>query len=185
MAQGMGEHGARGQGSGGPGTSGSNREGRSESGRVTPAPGQSAPDEELASLATDVRIACQRVARGVRHASDEVPGPLMSVLMQLHRVNPQTPTAIAAYAGVSTPAITRAINAAVAQGLVARTPDPNDHRQVLIGLTEEGHAQLRRTLAARDTWMLRCLDGLNADQRTLLRDAARLLTELTDEVETR
>ena len=83
---------------------------------------------------------------------------------------------------MSTPAITRVINALVAEGLVARTPDPDDHRQVLIGLTERGRGQLQRTLAARDTWMLRRLDGLDADQRALLRDAARLLTELTEGV---
>ena len=167
------------------------RRGTSHSGVARPHGGGTAhpapagADEELAHLATDVRIACQRIARGIRHASDELPGPLMSVLMQLHRTDPQTPTALAAHAGVSTPAITRVINALVAEGLVARTPDPDDHRQVLIGLTERGRGQLQRTLAARDTWMLRRLDGLDADQRALLRDAARMLTELTEGVVSR
>ena len=137
-------------------------------------------DTELLTLANDLRVACQRIARRVRFEStSDVPPHQFSVLVGLHRLGAQTPTQLAAVDAVSTPSMTRTVNCLAVAGLVERAPHPDDGRQILVRLTEAGERIIRETVASRDTWMLAHIAGLADDQLVLLRQAADLLAEVS------
>lgn len=132
------------------------------------------------SLANDLRIACQRIARRVRFEStSELPPHLFAVLARINRVGAQTPTQLAEHDRVSTPSMTRTLNALCERGLVEKRPHPTDGRQVLIHATQEGDDVVRQTIAHRDLWMLTHIDSLSDDDLTLLRRAADLLLEVS------
>lgn len=138
-------------------------------------------DGPMFTLANDLRLACQRIARRVRFESTSAVAPhQFSVLVQLHRLGPQTPTQLAAHDRVSAPSMTRTVNCLADEGLVKRSPHPDDGRQVLVSNTEKGAAVVRETIAHRDTWMLEHLEGMTPDQLALLRQAADLLLEVSE-----
>ena len=62
--------------------------------------------------------------------------------------------------------------------LLPVTPHPDDRRQVLVVATDAGLDVVRRTLASRDTWMASRLDGLDAEQLVVLRQAADILLDV-------
>lgn len=133
------------------------------------------------SLANDLRLACQRIARRVRFESTSQVAPhQFSVLTYLQKVGPQTPTQLAAHDRVSAPSMTRTINCMVDEGLVERLPHPDDRRQILVTPTDRGHEIIGETIASRDTWMLTHLDGLGPDELTLLRRATDILLEVSN-----
>lgn len=137
-------------------------------------------ESELFTLANDLRLACQRIARRVRFESTSAVAPhQFSVLMHLRR-GPATPTQLAAHERVSAPSMTRTINCLCESGLVERYPHPDDGRQVLVRTTAAGNAEIAATVAQRDTWMLTHLDGFSTDQLAVLRQAADLLLEVSD-----
>lgn len=71
--------------------------------------------------------------------------------------------------------VTEAIDAAEREGLVARTPDPNDRRVKNIALTEAGHAAVRQVEPIRDQWLERIFSGLsNAENAQLLDLVSRM-----------
>lgn len=133
------------------------------------------------SLANDLRLACQRIARRVRFEStSEVAPHQFSVLTYLQKVGPQTPSQLAAHDRVSAPSMTRTINCMVEDGLVERFPHPDDGRQILVKPTPRGHEIIAETIASRDTWMLTHLDGLSPDELALLRKATDIMLEVSN-----
>lgn len=140
------------------------------------------PDMPLdkTALANDLRIACQRIGRRVRFEStSDLPPHLFAILARIKRVGPQTPTQLAEHDRVSTPSMTRSLNALCERGLVEKQPHPTDGRQVLIHATPEGEDVVRQTIAHRDLWMLTHIESLSDDDLALLRRAADLLLEVS------
>lgn len=73
--------------------------------------------------------------------------------------------------------VVAAINELAAQGLVERTPDPDDRRRNLVTRTPAGAGQLRRMERALDKVQDDLLGPLSAeDRQTLTRLLTRLLT---------
>ena len=137
-------------------------------------------DPDLLSLANDVRVACQRISRRVRFESTSDVAPhQFSVLVFLHFTGPHTPTQLAARDAVSTPSMTRTVNCLADKGLVERSPHPQDGRQILVSLTDEGRRVVEQTIASRDTWMLAHIATLSPEQLDLLRRAADILMEVS------
>ena len=142
---------------------------------------QTTDEADMFALANDLRLACQRIARRVRFESTSAVAPhQFSVLVYLGRVGPQTPSQLAAHDKVSAPSMTRTVNCMAEDGLVEKVPHPDDGRQVLVQATEAGEAVVRETIAQRDSWMLAHIEGLDAAQLALLRQAADLLLEVSD-----
>lgn len=136
--------------------------------------------EDISSLANDLRLACQRIARRVRFEGTHAVAPHQFSALVCVVKQPRTPTELAERERVSTPSMTRTVNGLVDLGLVAREPHPDDRRQVLVRATAEGHRVVAETLASRDTWMLQHLSELDDDQIALLRRAVPLLLEVAE-----
>lgn len=133
------------------------------------------------SLANDLRLACQRIARRVRFESTaDLPPHMFAVLARVNRVGPQTPTQLAEHDRVSAPSMTRTINALCERGLVEKQPHPSDGRQVLVTATAGGAELVAQTISQRDLWMLTHIGSLDEASLTLLRQAADLLMEVSN-----
>lgn len=74
--------------------------------------------------------------------------------------------------------MTRTINGLVDEGLAARSPHPDDGRQVLISRTEAGTQLCERITAKRDSWMVEHLDDLSPAELRTLRKALPVLTKV-------
>ncbi len=139
------------------------------------------PAPDLLALASDVRMACQRVSRRVRfdNAHEIAPHQFGVLVKLLHE--PRTAGELATVEQVSAPSMTRTLNGLCDAGLARRTEDPTDGRRQLVSLTDEGRAVVARTIASRDDWMVRRLEGLSRDELTILRQATDLLDRVIGE----
>lgn len=64
------------------------------------------------------------------------------LLRQIEAKEPATLNQVASAVGRGAPAVSRAVDALVRAGLVARTQDPNNRRRLALRLTEEGREEL-------------------------------------------
>jgi DNA-binding MarR family transcriptional regulator len=77
--------------------------------------------------------------------------------------------------------MTRTVNGLVERGLVARTDDPTDGRQVIVSLTPEGRRLLKDVRRKRDAWMSVRVGHLTPDEQDVLRQAAVILARVASE----
>ena len=93
------------------------------------------------------------------------------MLARLEREGPATTSALAAAERVRPQSMAQTIAELGAAGLVARSPDPTDGRQILIELTERGRTTLAEERARREGWLASAIESeLTAEeQETLLR----------------
>lgn len=103
---------------------------------------------------------------------------------------PLSPSALADEAQLDRPRTSRAIGTLGAKGLLARVPQPGDHRRALVGLTARGQALVDEVfpqVAAINTAVVSALDAaavqaLDRALDTLTAQARRLNTELVQDV---
>lgn len=62
-------------------------------------------------------------------------------------------------------------------GLIERTRDPQDRRQLIVRLTEKGHAQAEREQTERERFRAEALTCLTTDERALLEDMLARIKE--------
>lgn len=86
-----------------------------------------------------------------------------------------TPTELARHAMVSSGAVTNRLDRLVAKGLTTRELNPNNRRSMVVTLTEEGVANVERTVVEHLANEERILAGLTADERDTLTDLLRKL----------
>ena len=135
----------------------------------------------VTALAGELRLACMRISRRVRFESThEVPPHQFSVLVRLEEA-PRTPGELAEIERVSAPSMTRTVGALVERGLVARTADPSDGRQVILSLTVEGRRVLKEIRRRRDQWMTVRVKSLSPEEQDVLRRAASILSRVASE----
>ena len=85
---------------------------------------------------------------------------------------------LAALERVRPPSMTRVVNSLEARGYVARRPDPRDHRQCLVTLTDSGRRVLLANRRRRDEWLAVRIAGLDPAERDVLRRAIRVLEKV-------
>ena len=135
----------------------------------------------VAAVAGELRLACMRISRRVRFESThEVPPHQFSVLVRLEEA-PRTPGELADIERVSPPSMTRTVSALVDRGLVARTADPSDGRQVILSLTPEAARLLKEIRRRRDQWVTVRMKALGPEEQEILRKAAPILSRLANE----
>jgi DNA-binding MarR family transcriptional regulator len=122
-----------------------------------------------------------RISRRVRFESTQVVAPHQFSVMARLEHSALTPREIAEIERVSPPSMTRTVAALVERGLVTRTDDPLDGRQVFISLTPQGVLLLKETRRRRDAWMATRLKGISADEREVLVKATAILTRVASE----
>lgn len=138
------------------------------------------PPADLATEASDLRIATFRLARRLRQerALEAMSDGQFSVLAILYTHGTQASGELAERERVSAPAMTRTINCLEELGYLARTPDEDDRRRVNVSLTDAGTALVTETTRRRDTWLQNTLAELSDEQRATLTAATEIMKEL-------
>lgn len=133
-----------------------------------------------AGLASALRISVMRLARRLRNEREDTSFTLtqLSTLGTLERLGPVTLGELAAAERVQPPSMTRIISGLEELGLVAREPDPNDGRLVIVRLADEGKALLEADRRRREAWLNQRLRQLTGDERAVLREAVPVLEKL-------
>lgn len=131
-------------------------------------------------LAAELRVAIMRTSRRLRAeaASREISPGQYSVLAAL-RHGPLTSGQLAVGEQIQAPSMTRIVNGLTAAGYVTREANPLDKRQVLVAITEQGSAVHRQARSKRTQWLAVRVAELTPEERATLREAARILGEMS------
>ena len=140
---------------------------------------------DVDALASELRLAVHRLTRRLRQEAPTEGLTLtqLSALSVIWREGPLTAGDLAAKEQVRPPSITRVLTGLEALGLIRRTDNPKDGRQVLVTITEEGDRRLREHIRARELWLVRQLAALGEEDRQLLARASGLLDRLAAPVD--
>jgi DNA-binding MarR family transcriptional regulator len=130
--------------------------------------------------AHELQVAVMRLARRLRAERGDHGLTLtqLAVLATLSRHGQMSPSDLASHERVQPPSMTRTINGLVDLGLVERSPDPDDGRQVRVDLTDEGRTLLAQDRAQREEWLSRQMADLTPDERATMKKAASILDRL-------
>jgi len=119
-----------------------------------------------------------RLARRLRQMQDEsldlTPSQLSAMAVLLNSGD-LLMGQLAAQEKVQPPSMTRIVNSLEARGYVERRPEPRDHRQCLVALTDSGREVLLANRRRRDQWLAVRLGELDPAEREILRRAVRVL----------
>ncbi|MGK5499922.1 MarR family winged helix-turn-helix transcriptional regulator [Streptomyces sp. URMC 125] len=137
-----------------------------------PGPEFLALERELAVLLRRARASSAELAREVH---PDLEASAYGLLVRLADAGRQRATDLAAYFGVGRATMSRQLRALEDLGLIVRTPDPDDGRAWLVGLTAEGHERFARVRAARRDRYVRRLASWD---RREIAELARLLHRL-------
>lgn len=135
-------------------------------------------DLELARAVRELVLAAERFR--VRWARDilGVGGTELITLGTVLLEGPQTPSQLAARAGITTASATELLDRLTQVGLVQRAPHPNDRRKVLVSLTPRASTAVRKIYRRLDD-VLANATSLDATSRGVvvgfLQDAATAL----------
>lgn len=131
--------------------------------------------------AHDLAMSVARLNRRMRRERrSELTPTQLSVLGAVALLGPATPGSIASHEQVRPPSVTRMLNQLTESGYIRRLPDPQDGRQVLVEISDEGHSRLAQERQRRDAWLQEQLDHLSDSERELLRAAAPLLKRIAE-----
>ncbi|NHA67949.1 MarR family transcriptional regulator [Phycicoccus sp. CMS6Z-2] len=122
-----------------------------------------------------------RISRRSRFESTTDLAPhQFSVLVRLEN-GPRTPKEVADIEQLSAPSVSRTVGGLVERGLVERSDDPADGRQVILSLTAEGRRAIKETRRRRDQWLATRLEHLDDAERAVLVEAAAILERVAAE----
>lgn len=137
----------------------------------------SASTEELASRLHSTAIALLRSVRSADQASG-LSAARLSALSVIVFGGPLTLGELAAAEQVSSPTMSRLVDALVEEDLARRLPHPTDGRARLIEASERGREVLARGRARRVARLVgEILDGMDGRELATLEEAVRLLEQ--------
>jgi DNA-binding MarR family transcriptional regulator len=135
--------------------------------------------DEQVELAARLRLAVGRLHRRIRiDGRESIPPLQLSALVTIEQHGPLRLSELARREAVTAPTMSRVLAALDEQGLVIRTPDPNDARGVLIVVSAEGAARLQEVRSHRTALIARRLARLDDEQRAALTAALPALEAL-------
>lgn len=136
-------------------------------------------DSELTELAAHLRLAVGRLHRRIRiDGRESIPPLQLSALVTVETAGPLRLSELARREAVTAPTMSRVLSALDEQGLVVRSPDPQDARGVLITLSELGATKINEVRTTRTALVARRLARLDSAQRSALAAALPALEAL-------
>ena len=122
-----------------------------------------------------------RLARRLRQMRDDSVGlnsNQLSAMAVLLNSGDMLMGELAAAEKMQPPSMTRIINGLEARGFVARRPHPEDRRQCLVTLSDEGRKILLANRRRRDEWLAIRIAQLDPAEREVLREAIAILEKV-------
>jgi DNA-binding MarR family transcriptional regulator len=142
---------------------------------------RTSPAREVEAVADRLHSAALHLLRRLR-TEDETFGvspPRLSALSVVVATGPIGIGAVAAAEGVSAPTMTRLVDGLERDGLVTRTPDPDDARGVLVRPTARGRRLLRDGRGRRVRILAGALGQLSRDDLSAVRRGVELIERVT------
>ena len=135
------------------------------------------PADDRHETANVLHSAVVRLLRWARTADVgmDLDGPRASLLSVLVFAGSQSVSRLAAIEQVTPPAITKLVTALERDGLVVRTPSPDDRRMVLVAATAAGRRVLERGRSARVRAVADLLEGASVHDLSAVRLAAEII----------
>ena len=131
-------------------------------------------------MASELRLALGQLMRRLR-AEHRFPISHGAVLGRLDREGPQSVSDLATKERIRPQSMAQTVSDLESDGLVQRTPDPDDGRRALVSLTEHGNDTLQAERRNREGWLARAIDDdLSPEEQRTLREAVELLRRLAD-----
>jgi DNA-binding MarR family transcriptional regulator len=135
---------------------------------------------DVTTSASELRMVLGLLVRRLR-AEHRLPVSHGTVLGRLERDGPATTSALAAAERVRPQSMAQTLSELEAAGLIDRTPDAHDRRQVHIALTDRGYARLGEERALREGWLANAIETeLTPEEQTVLIRAVELLRRLAE-----
>jgi DNA-binding MarR family transcriptional regulator len=134
-----------------------------------------------AVLAQALRPSVMRLARRLRQMRDDSVGlnsNQLSAMAVLLNSGDQLMGELAAAEKMQPPSMTRIVNGLEARGYVARRSHPDDRRQCLVTLSDEGRKILLANRRRRDEWLAIRIAQLAPTEREVLREAIEILEKV-------
>jgi DNA-binding MarR family transcriptional regulator len=138
-------------------------------------------DLSPALLAHGLRPSVMRLARRLRQMRDDSVGlnsNQLSAIAVLLNSGDMLMGELAAAEKMQPPSMTRIINGLETRGFVARRPHPEDRRQCLVTLSDEGRKILLANRRRRDEWLAIRIAQLAPAEREVLREAIAILEKV-------
>jgi DNA-binding MarR family transcriptional regulator len=133
-------------------------------------------------LAGHLRLTIVRTARRLRQeAGTDLSPSLTAALSTVERHGPITPSELAARERIQRPTATRVLARLVEEGLVERTPDPQDRRSALVSATPAARELLAELRTRKTAFLASRLEALEPADRAVLDRAATILEEMLGE----
>jgi DNA-binding MarR family transcriptional regulator len=134
---------------------------------------------DTALVASDLRVVLGQLVRRLR-AEHRFPLSHGAVLGRLDRDGPQSTSDLALAERIRPQSMAQTLGDLEADGLIARRPDPDDGRRVLIELSDSGRHALEQDRRHREGWLARSIDGeLSDEEQEVLARAVELLQRLS------
>jgi DNA-binding MarR family transcriptional regulator len=135
---------------------------------------------QSAPMAGELRVVIGQLTRRLRaeHGFSLSQG---AVLGRLEREGPSSVSDLAAAERVRPQSMAQTVGDLENDGLVVRSPDPDDGRRALVALTEAGRATVLAERQRRDGWLAQSIaEALSAEEQKTLAAALSLLRRLVD-----
>jgi DNA-binding MarR family transcriptional regulator len=137
------------------------------------------PDIHEVAAAIQVSVGLLRRRLQQAQVAGDLSASEISALARLDRGGPTTPSALAKLEGITPQSMGATLGGLERRGLVARRPDPDDGRHVVLSVTELGLELLRTRRSARTEQLATALSGgFNRAELATLRSAAPLIERL-------
>lgn len=135
---------------------------------------------DVTVTAAQLSLVAAQLIRRLR-AESAFPAHQLMVLGRLEREGPRTTSQLAVSERVRPQSMAASVADLVAGGLVLRRPDPDDGRQVLLALTDDGATVLERERGTRTSWLAAAIAReLDDADRAVLDQAVVLVRRLLD-----
>jgi DNA-binding MarR family transcriptional regulator len=141
------------------------------------------PPADTLHVAIRLRTTVSRLTRHLRaQATADLPGSAkLSVLGQLYRRGPLTPTQLASHERVRLQTLTRLLAEIEAEGCILRRPHDSDARQTVLSLTAAGARLLTAEVHRRESSLASALDvRLTGTERAQLLAACDLIDRVAE-----
>lgn len=143
------------------------------------------PDpDQVDAVMLSMRVLVAVTAQSVAELDERVTLPQLRVLVVIASRGPQNLAAVAQGLGVHSSNATRACDKLVEAGLLHRSEDPADRRNLVLRLTPTGEELVETMNRARRASISGILEGMPAPGRTRLTAALREFLEAADEIPT-
>ena len=147
---------------------------------MAPSPSPARSTLAVPEIASRLRLSATRLARRLRQEAGAGLSPSqLSALAVISNHGPLTLGALAEHERVAPPSITKVVSKLEGDGLVTRTPCPDDRRVCRVAISPDGAALVEESRRRKTAWLTARINELDPDDQRRLADALDVLDELT------